>query len=113
MSKTTPSNEHLIPLFQSIGLTQAKALEAAKSPKPATILKEIIEQKKLVTKGLDEKKAGLVVALASALSKSPNVANQERDYVLEKILGSDLKSVDQVNGVCRYSPSIKGAVLKF
>lgn len=98
MSKTTPSSERLVLLFQSIGLTQAKALEAAKSPKPAAILVEIIEQKNLVTNGLDEKKAGLVVALASALSKSPDVANQERDYVLDKILESGLKSVDQVNG---------------
>ncbi len=99
MSKTAPPNEHLVQLFQSIGLSQAKALEAAKSPKPAAILKEIIEQKELVRKELDEKKAGLVVALASALSKSPNVANSERDYVLDKVLTSDLKSVDQVNGV--------------
>lgn len=98
MSKTTPSNEPLVHLFESIGLTRAKALEAAKSPKPAAVLKEIIEQNESVAKGLQEKQAGLVVALASALSKSQNVADPEKGYVLGKILNGDLKSVDQVNG---------------
>lgn len=102
MSKITPENEALVTLFQSIGLTQAKALEAAKSSKPAAILKELIEQNDSVVKGLNEKQAGLVAGLASALSKSPNATSVERDYVLGKILSEDLKTVDQVNAAAKY-----------
>lgn len=98
MSKVTPENEPLVNLFQSIGLTQSKALEAAKSAKPAAILKEIIDEKDIVAKGSDEKRAGLLVALSNALSKSPGISKPGKDYVLDKILNGDLKSVDQVNG---------------
>jgi glutaminyl-tRNA synthetase len=98
MSKRNPENDLLVTLFQSIGLTLAKALEAAKSPKPAAILKEIIEQNESIAKGLDEKRAGLIVGLANALSKSQHVTDKERAYVLGRILNGDLKSIDQVNG---------------
>jgi len=98
MSKLTPENEPLIHLFQSIGLTQSKALEAVKSAKPAAILKEIIDENEIIARGLDEKRAGLLVALSNALSKSPSTSKPEKDYVLARILNGDLKSVDQVNG---------------
>lgn len=99
MSKITPENEPLIHLFKSIGLSQPKAIEAAKSPKSSVILKEIIEQNDIISRQLDEKRAGLIVALANALTKSPNVSSSEKSYVLDKILNGDLKSVDQVNGM--------------
>lgn len=98
MSKITPENEPLVRLFQSIGLTQSKALEAAKSAKPAAILKEIIDENEIAAKGSDEKRAGLLVALSNALSKSPGISRAGKDYVLDRILDGDLKSVDQVNG---------------
>jgi glutaminyl-tRNA synthetase len=99
MSKITPENEALVTRFQSIGLTQAKALEAAKSPKQAAILKDLIEQNNSVATGLDEKRAGLVVGLANALSKSLNVTSTEKDYVLGRILNGNLKTIDQVAGM--------------
>ncbi|EKM80055.1 hypothetical protein AGABI1DRAFT_106338 [Agaricus bisporus var. burnettii JB137-S8] len=102
MSKVTPENEPLVNLFQSIGLTQSKALEAAKSAKPAAILKEIIDENDIVAKGSDEKRAGLLVALSNALSKSPGISKPGKDYVLDKILNGDLKSVDQVNAAVKY-----------
>lgn len=86
----------LIDLFKSIGLTQAKAAEAAKNPKSATIFKDLIEKYALVGK-LDEKQAGLVAALAVQQSKS-NVGEEEKSYVVNAILDGRLKSVDQVNG---------------
>ncbi|EIM88595.1 glutamine-tRNA ligase [Stereum hirsutum FP-91666 SS1] len=90
----------LIDLFKSIGLTQAKAAEAAKNPKSATIFKDLIEKYALVGK-LDEKQAGLVAALAVQLSKT-NVGEEEKSYVVNAILDGRLKSVDQVNAAVKY-----------
>lgn len=95
MSNTDNS---LVPLFKSIGLTQAKAAEAAKSPKSANLLKDIIEQKSLVGT-LDDKQAGLVAAFAVQLSKTEAVTDEGRTYIIDKIIEGKLKSVDQVTGV--------------
>lgn len=87
-----------IPLFKTIGLNDSKAAEAAKSPKSAAVLKELIESNPSITQGLEEKKASLIVALASSLSKAGAVGNQERAFIVGKILDGSLKSVDQVAG---------------
>lgn len=98
-AKADPATDPLIPLFTSIGLTKAKAVDAAKSPKNAAILKDIIETHPAVSQsGLDEKQAGLIVALAGAISKSSGIGHDERKFVIDRILHGDLKSVDQVNG---------------
>ena len=91
----SPETVAQIELFKSIGLTQAKAAEAAKSPKSAGILTELIEKHNLVNKGLEEKQTGLVAALAVQGGK---VGEAERGYVLDAVLDGRLKSVDQVNG---------------
>lgn len=95
-AKADPPNPH-VSLFKSFGLSQAKALEAAKSPKSASILQEIIEKYSL--SNLDEKQAGLVAAFSGFLAKSDSTREPERKYVLDKILEGKLKSVDQVSGV--------------
>ncbi len=102
-SKPDSSNP-LISLFKSLGLSQAKAAEAAKSPKSAAILKELIEKYSLVSDqgGLDEKHANLVVALSGSLTKSESIGDAEQKYIIDKILEDKLKSVDQVSGA---SPS--------
>lgn len=101
--KANPIVDTLVPLFRSIGLSPAKAQEAAKSPRSASILKEIIDSHPSIASGsLDEKEAGLIVALAAALSKSNDVGATERDYVIAKITASDLKTVDQVNAAVKY-----------
>jgi glutaminyl-tRNA synthetase len=87
-----------IPLFKSIGLTQAKAAEAAKSPKSATLLVSLIESNDLTARVLDEKKAVLIAAFAVQSSKSENVTEPERKHVVEAILDGRLKSTDQVGG---------------
>ncbi|KAF5387730.1 hypothetical protein D9615_000557 [Tricholomella constricta] len=108
MSKPVPGADPLISLFRSIGLSQAKAQEAAKSPKSAAILKDIVESHIVIANGeLDEKQAGLIVALAGALAKSDGVDPTERDYIITKIKGSQLKSVDQVTAAVKYVESRK------
>ena len=52
---SSADSAEFIELFKSIGLTQSKAAEAAKSSKSASILKDIIEKKDLVAKKPDEK----------------------------------------------------------
>jgi glutaminyl-tRNA synthetase len=103
-AKSDPAVDSLTELFKSIGLSQVKAQETAKS-KNAAILKDIIEKHPSVSSGsLDEKQAGLLVTLAGALNKS-DVGVDEREYVITRIIGGQLKSVDQVTGE---SPFISG-----
>ncbi|KAF4601983.1 hypothetical protein EYR40_005184 [Pleurotus pulmonarius] len=99
------SADPLIALFKSIGLNQAKAAEAAKSPKAAAILKDIIEKHALATTSLDDKQASLFVALASAISKASDVGEQETSYIVARILDGKLKSVDQVSVAVKYVES--------
>lgn len=96
-AEPSPEVQELITLFKSIGLTQAKAAEAAKSPKGATVLKDIIETHALVGKEIDEKQAGLLAALAVQGSK---LGPSERAYAVDAILDGRLKSTDQVSGEC-------------
>lgn len=97
MAPKPPSAEtaELIELFKSIGLTQSKAAEAAKSPKSAATLKDIIEKKKLSGKNLDEKTS---VLLAAAAVQSSKLGEDERGYAVDAILDGRLKSTDQVSG---------------
>ena len=90
----------LVSLFKSIGLTQTKAADAVKAPKSANILKEIIESHAVVAGGLDEKKASLISTLAILLAKASTVGSDEREYVINCILCSKLKTVDQITGEC-------------
>ncbi|KIM46376.1 hypothetical protein M413DRAFT_65349 [Hebeloma cylindrosporum] len=105
MSKATnvdPDTDPLVLLFKSVGLTQAKALEAVKAPKSAAILKDIIESHKDTVTGLEEKHATLLANLAVLLSKTPLLATDQRDFVVKAILDSKLKSVDQVTAAIKY-----------
>lgn len=87
-----------IDLFTSIGLTQAKASEAAKSAKSAALLQDLIERHALVGGRIDEKQASLVAALAVQGAK---IGEDERGYVVNAIIDGRLKSTDQVNGACQ------------
>src|SRR4051812_11246876 len=93
--KADPAIDSLVSLFKSIGLAPVKAQETAKS-KNAASLKDIIEKHPSVSNSaLDEKRAGLIVTLAAALNKS-EIGLDEREFVIEKIIGGQLKFVDQV-----------------
>lgn len=91
-----PETAELIELFKSIGLTQSKAAEAAKSSKSAAVLKEIIETNKLSEKQIEEKQAVLLASLAVQGSK---LGEREREYAVEAILNGRLKTTDQVSGM--------------
>jgi hypothetical protein len=92
---TSPETAAYIDLFKSIGLSQAKASEAAKSAKSAALLQGLIERHTLTGGRIDEKQAGLVAALAVQGAK---IGEDEQGYVVHAIIDGRLKSTDQVNG---------------
>jgi glutaminyl-tRNA synthetase len=92
---TSPETAAYIDLFISIGLTRAKASEAAKSAKSAALLQGLIERHALTGGRIDEKQAGLVAALAVQGAK---IGDDEQGYVVNAIIDGRLKSTDQVNG---------------
>ena len=92
---TSPETAAYIDLFKSIGLSQAKASEAAKSSKSAALLQGLIERHALKGGRIDEKQAGLVAALAVQGAK---IGENEQGYVVNAIIDERLKSTDQVNG---------------
>jgi glutaminyl-tRNA synthetase len=94
-SATSPETTAYIELFKSIGLTQAKAAEAAKSAKSAALLQDLIEKHGLTGGHIDEKQAGLIAALAVQGGK---MGEDERGYIVDAIIHGRLKSSDQVNG---------------
>jgi glutaminyl-tRNA synthetase len=98
----SPEAAVYIELFKSIGLTQAKAAEAAKSAKSAALLQCLIERHKLTGGRIDEKQAGLVAALAV---QSAKIGEDERGYIVDAIIDGRLKTTDQVNGACVISCS--------
>jgi glutaminyl-tRNA synthetase len=93
------ASEPMIDQFKAFGLSQAKAAEAAKTPKSAGILKILIEDPVygLAGKTLDEKQAVLVAAFAVQLSKT-DVGVDERAYIIRAVESGRVKSVDQVTG---------------
>ena len=82
--------------FETIGLNQSKAKDAAKSQKIAEPLKHLVETFKLSERSVNDKQASLLVHFAPPSSKLPS--DQERGYIVDKIIHGKLKSTDQVNG---------------
>ncbi|KAJ7180270.1 glutamine-tRNA ligase [Mycena crocata] len=106
-AKADPALDPVVPLLKSIGLSQAKSVEAVKSPKIAAELKGIIETYSLHTRAekLDDKQASLIVALAGQLVKSDAIAEDRRAYVVQKVVDAQLKTVDQVTAATKYVES--------
>ncbi|KAH8987576.1 glutamine-tRNA ligase [Lactarius hatsudake] len=98
-SAVAPETAAYIDLFKSIGLTQAKAAEAAKSAKSASLLQGLIERHSLTGGRIDEKRAGLVAALAV---QGARIGEDERGYIVNAIIDGRLKSTDQVNAAVKY-----------
>ena len=97
--KTTPTTEEIDELtakFETIGLNQAKAKDAAKSAKIAEPLKRLVETFKLSERSVNDKQASLLVHFAPPSSKL--AGDRERGYIIDKIVDGKLKSTDQVNG---------------
>lgn len=98
-SKPSPTAEEINALaarFETIGLNQAKAKDAAKSPKIAEPLKHLVETFKLSERSVNDKQASLLAYFAPPSFKLPS--DQERGYIVDKIIEGKLKSTDQVNG---------------
>ncbi|KAI0298878.1 glutamine-tRNA ligase [Russula brevipes] len=96
---TSPETSAYIDLFKSIGLTHAKAFEAAKNAKSAALLQGLIEHHALTGGRIDEKQASLVAALAVQGAK---IGEDERGYVVNAIIDGRLKSTDQVNAAVKF-----------
>lgn len=90
-----PAVAELISLFQSIGLPSSKATEAARGPKTASSLKEIIQTHDLGSKGLDEKQGQLVSSVAAQGAK---LGPEEKTYVVNAIVDRRVKSGEQLSG---------------
>jgi len=98
-SKPGPTAEEIDALavkFETIGLNRAKAKDAAKSPKIAEPLKHLVETFKLSERSVKDKQASLLVYFSPPSSKL--AGDQERGYIVDKIINGKLKSTDQVNG---------------
>lgn len=91
-----PAVAELIASFEAIGLSKPKATDAARNPKNAATLKEIVDQNDLKGKGLNEKQAALVATLAV---QAGNLGSTERAHIVTGISEGKLKSVDQVSGM--------------
>jgi glutaminyl-tRNA synthetase len=105
---SSPETAEQISLFKSIGLSQAKAAEAAKSSKSANVLQQLISSYGLVSKEppLEEKQAGLIAAAAVLFSNSNGLDTEEKQgYVVHAILDGRLKSTDQVTAAAKYIES--------
>lgn len=90
-----PAIASLISSFKALGLPEAKAVEAAKSPKNAASLKALIDQADLTKANLDEKKAFLILSLSIAASKLDDDA---RLHVAGAVVDGRLKSAEQLSG---------------
>lgn len=92
-----PAIAALISSFRAIGLTESKAIEAARSPKNAAALKALIDRADLSSEEkLDEKKATLIASFSNAASKLDDLAKL---YVVRAIIDGRIKSGEQVSGV--------------
>ncbi|KDQ20591.1 hypothetical protein BOTBODRAFT_40718 [Botryobasidium botryosum FD-172 SS1] len=94
-----PAVAALIESFQSIGLSSAKATEAARNAKNAAALKSLIDEHSLADKGLDEKQGVLLSYFAVQGSK---LGDLERRYVVDAIVDGRLKSNEQVSAAIKY-----------
>jgi glutaminyl-tRNA synthetase len=90
-----PAIASIISQFQSIGLTQAKAIDVARNPKNAASLSDIILKNSLQDKGLDSKQGALLTTLAVS-GQQLNLSG--RNYICTAIVDGRLRSEDQVAG---------------
>lgn len=93
---TSEEVDALAKQFETIGLNQVKAKDTAKSPKIAEPLKFLVETFKLPERSVKDKQASLLVHLAPQSSKL--ASDEERGYIVDRIIDGKLKSTDQVNG---------------
>ncbi|EIN10891.1 glutamine-tRNA ligase [Punctularia strigosozonata HHB-11173 SS5] len=102
---------NLVELFKSIGLSQSKAAEAAKSQKSAAVLRDLVETPDYGVNGrvLDEKQASLLAAFAK-IKEVQDLGVEERKYAVHAILDGRLKTTDQVTAAAKHLESHRAPV---
>ncbi|KAF8592448.1 glutamine-tRNA ligase [Ramaria rubella] len=94
-----PAILETVSLFRSIGVTQTKATEAVRNPKTAMSLKELIDRNDLTSKRLEEKQGNIILQLVTQGTK---IGLEERDYIVQAVVDSRLKSNEQVTVAIKY-----------
>lgn len=98
-----PETAAQIVALKSIGLSDTKSFEVARSSKQATILASLIDRANLREKResgeLDEKKVALLLSLCVACAASAKLDDENKLYALDAILSGRLKSNEQISGI--------------
>ncbi|KAF8341519.1 glutamine-tRNA ligase [Cantharellus anzutake] len=107
-SPDDPAIAALISSFKAIGLTDSKAIEAARSPKNAAALKSLVDRADLTNEeNLDEKKATLIASLSNAATKLDDPA---RLYVVRAVIDGKIKSGEQVLAAVKFLETRGGSI---
>ncbi|KAF8528937.1 glutaminyl-tRNA synthetase [Hysterangium stoloniferum] len=89
----------IISLFQSINLSQTKAVETARNSKNTSSLKELIDRNDLIAKELEEKQANSILQLAV---QGTRIDLEQQDIIVTNIVNGKLKTSDQVTAAVKY-----------
>lgn len=92
---TKPENAALISAFAALGLSTNSATELVRTPKSGKAFQALVDEYGLSGKTFEEKQANALVKLSAVGAK---LSPEARKYVVDRIVGGDLKSPDQVAG---------------
>ncbi|ODO08942.1 glutamine-tRNA ligase [Cryptococcus wingfieldii CBS 7118] len=95
-----PENAELISLFQNLGLANKSATELVRQPKSGKAFKSLIDQYSLGNERFDEKQAGALVKLSSVGDK---LSEEQKGWLVQKIVKGDVKSPDQVTAALKFA----------
>ncbi|WVQ77217.1 glutamine-tRNA ligase [Cryptococcus sp. DSM 104548] len=97
---SAPENAQLISLFQNLGLANKSATELVRQPKSGKAFKSLIDQYNLGNERFDEKQAGALVRLSSVGDK---LGEEQKGWLVQKIVKGDVKSPDQVAAALKFA----------
>ncbi|CAI2170745.1 13170_t:CDS:2 [Funneliformis geosporum] len=93
------SDNELINLFQSIGLSEQRAKDTAKNKKLAPTLQNTIVEAGVNETGCDKSVGALLYTLASTITKD---ANSHLSYIARAIIDKRVKTADQVAAAIKF-----------
>ncbi|TYJ53430.1 glutamine-tRNA ligase [Cryptococcus floricola] len=97
---SAPENAELISLFQNLGLANKSATELVRQPKSGKAFKSLVDQYSLGNERFDEKQAGALVKLSSVGDK---LSEEQKGWLVQKIVKGDVKSPDQVTAALKFA----------
>ncbi|KAG0235508.1 hypothetical protein BGW42_005121 [Actinomortierella wolfii] len=97
-------SDHLVALFQSIGLSESKAKETLKNKNLAPTLERAITSAGFRDTGCDKSTGALVYSLASTITPA---AAPHLDYIAQAIRNGKLLTADQVAAAIKYASNNK------